>query len=76
MKAEIINPKNPRDQIAIYWCIEDVLAVDNTITKTQARDILQALKDNHDANEGINWDIIGYAIQDFKDANGELARVL
>jgi hypothetical protein len=51
-------------EIASGWCIEDVLGqADNDgvkITKQQAGDVLSLLIDKHDAEQGINWDVLSY----------------
>lgn len=57
-----------RDQIAIVWTLEDVHRVANeretVLTDDEAREILRGLLDNHDAGNGINWEILIAAIQD------------
>jgi hypothetical protein len=55
------------DEISIVWCVEDVQAVDDTISNEGARIILQAMKDGHDATIGINWDVIEYYIDAWKE---------
>jgi hypothetical protein len=45
-------------EIAIFWHIEDIQSVRSDLTNEQASDVLENLKDNHDANSGINWKII------------------
>lgn len=46
------------DTISITWHIDDVLNVRPELTKDQARSVLRNLDHNHDANIGINWDVI------------------
>jgi hypothetical protein len=46
------------DEIAIIWNIEDVQSIRPDLTDYQASDVLNYLKDNHDANSGINWGTI------------------
>jgi hypothetical protein len=53
------------DKIASIWSIEDVQgrAEDNggkIPTDDEAKEILYQIDKNHDANEGINWDVIDY----------------
>lgn len=55
------------DAIAIYWHIDDVKAVDNSLTDEQARIVLERLKNKHDATIGINWDTIDVVIDICKD---------
>lgn len=54
------------DNITITWDIEDVLQQDNTLTIEQAREVLQMLKQQHDACIGINWDVIDCTIDSLK----------
>jgi hypothetical protein len=50
-------------KIAIYWSSEDVLQLAEwkhgiELTENQADEILENIKHTHDANVGINWDVI------------------
>ena len=54
------------NQISINWHINDVLSVDETLTLSQARQVLYMLKHNHDASIGINWGVIQETIQGVK----------
>lgn len=47
-----------KDYIEIIWNIDDVLEVRPDLTKEQAREVLHALRRYHDAELGINWDVI------------------
>lgn len=40
------------------WHIDDVREVRPDLTDDQCRKVLQAVKRNHDANIGINWDVL------------------
>jgi len=55
--------------IEIKWSTEDILAqaenLDIELTEDQADEILESLEDNHDANIGINWDVISFYIGDY-----------
>jgi hypothetical protein len=51
-------------QISIKWHIDDVLSVRPNLTKSQASDVLETLKANHDANIGINWEVIEIVCDD------------
>ena len=57
----MVQPKDT-NEISIKWHIEDVKAQAKerhiNITDEQAREILQAMKKNHDCNIGINWEVI------------------
>ena len=46
------------DEIAIVWSVADVLEVRPDLTEDQAYEVLQNAKDKHDANIGINWDVL------------------
>lgn len=54
------------DKVAMTWNTEDVYAVaadlDIEITKEQAIDALHFAFDNHNANQGINWNTIEFAL--------------
>jgi hypothetical protein len=56
-------------QIDITWETDDVLWVaennDITLTTEQADEILMLLYNKHDANLGINWDVIYYTIENY-----------
>ncbi|MHB1949662.1 MAG: hypothetical protein ACYCQI_16310 [Gammaproteobacteria bacterium] len=45
-------------EIAIIWHIEDIQSIRPDLTDKQASIVLQRLKENHDANIGINWETI------------------
>ena len=42
------------------WHIEDVQSVRPDLDDDQALEVLGALEDNFDANNGINWEVIEY----------------
>ena len=46
------------DWISIRWHIDDILSMRPDLTDDQARQVLSYLKRGHDANIGINWDVI------------------
>ena len=46
------------DWITIKWHVDDVLDVREDLTREQAREVLHELKRYHDAELGINWDVI------------------
>jgi hypothetical protein len=57
------------DVLDITWTSEDVIehakcAYEIDVTIDQARDALRLMEHSHDANFGISWDTIGYAIED------------
>ncbi len=49
-------------EIAIYWHIDDVKSIRPDLSDDQASSVLIHLKRTHDANEGINWQVIECAI--------------
>jgi hypothetical protein len=58
-----MNPKEPF-HITIRWYIADVKQVRPDLTDDQAQAVLQRIHLTHDANEGVNWDVIEYTAQD------------
>ena len=54
------------NEITISWHIEDVQQQDSTLTDDEARQILQLIKHKHDANIGVNWEVIDAWIDYFK----------
>ena len=51
--------KESRDlSIAVVWHIEDVLQVRPDLNKNQAWEVLRLAKKSHDANVGINWEVL------------------
>lgn len=51
------------DSIASIWSIDDVYTVAEEreygeVTEQQAKEVLQSVEHNHDANYGINWDTL------------------
>ncbi|MEO8964711.1 MAG: hypothetical protein ABI370_08570 [Gammaproteobacteria bacterium] len=45
-------------QISIKWHIDDVLSVRPDLTHLQASKVLEHLKRKHDADVGVNWEVI------------------
>ena len=54
------------DEISITWHFTDIQSVDDSLTNDEARQILQLIKNNHDANIGISWETIDAWINYFK----------
>ena len=44
--------------ITVSWHIDDVKEVRPELTDEQARDVLGRVEKCHDANIGINWDVL------------------
>jgi hypothetical protein len=52
------------DTVAKIWHVDDVFSINPKLNREQARLVLKMAIDNHDANIGINWDVLKeYAIQ-------------
>jgi hypothetical protein len=51
------------DQIADVWHIDDVKEQNPSLTDDQAREVLDCVMDTHDANYGINWEILDVNIR-------------
>ena len=47
-----------KDWLSEWWYIDDVKDSVPNITDQQARDVLESLGRYHDANLGINWEVI------------------
>lgn len=58
--TELRNIVRDHDTIAIEWHIDDVFSERPDLSAEQALDVLQYIKNNHDANIGVNWDLINY----------------
>lgn len=67
-------------EICIVWSTQDVLQTAKNmnvdITVEEADDVLMTVEDNHDANYGISWDNIEWAVSDLvnsreRNKNGE-----
>jgi hypothetical protein len=57
--------------IQIIWSTEDVLMqadlMNVELTEEQADEILVNIEHYHDANVGINWDVISFHIDNYLD---------
>lgn len=62
ISGQDIPAKEPDFKIAIEWCVEDVFTQADQdeveITTQEAKEILQWIDVKHDANIGVNWDVI------------------
>lgn len=52
------GPTIPNDSISVIWHIEDVQSVRPALTAAEAYEVLTLAEQNHDANIGINWDVL------------------
>lgn len=48
------------DEVAIIWSADDVLTFRKDLTPEQALEVLERAKHKHDAEIGINWDVLGF----------------
>jgi hypothetical protein len=46
------------DIVAKIWHVDDVFSINPKLNREQARLVLKMAIDNHDANIGINWDVL------------------
>ena len=55
------------DFISLRWYVTDVQALDSSLTDNDAREILARVKISHDADVGVNWEVIQFHIDDYKE---------
>ena len=60
---EISKEKNT---ICIEWGVDDIRSLGYTCTDEEGMEVLDAVKNNHDANRGINWDVLKECCEEFK----------
>lgn len=64
-----LNKYDPDTEVcSVLWLAEDIeMAADNmddvSLSDDEVNDILSILESKHDANEGINWDVIEITIE-------------
>jgi hypothetical protein len=46
------------DSFSKVWHVDDVLLINSDLSRNHARLVLQMAMDNHDANIGINWEVL------------------
>ncbi len=63
LHQELYN-RTDADFLYVQWHIEDVQTVRPDLTNEQSRNVLGNLKRRHDAETGINWDVIGIVAED------------
>ena len=51
------------EQISIIWEVTDVLTQNALLTREEAMDVLEYIDNSHDANIGVTWEVIQYAIE-------------
>ena len=55
-----------KDQIAIIWNIDDVKGRAPDLTDDECRQVLELVERKHDANIGVNWDVLDYWIAEVR----------
>lgn len=50
-----------KHSIFIEWCVDDVKDVRPDLDDDQALEVLEFVKDNHDATIGVTWETLQYA---------------
>lgn len=53
--------------IQITWDADDVRSLDSELTDEECSEVLKRIDKNHDANEGVNWDVLDYWIDFVKN---------
>lgn len=48
------------------WYTDDVLSMDDSLTEDQVRKVMELIARTHDADIGINWEVIKQAIHIIK----------
>ena len=53
--------------VAFLWGVDDFRSVKGgqNLTNEECFEILDIIERNHDANIGVNWDVIGYYVSDY-----------
>jgi hypothetical protein len=46
------------DTFSKIWHVDDVLSINSNLSRDRARLVLTMAMDNHDANIGINWEVL------------------
>lgn len=64
----MLNPVLSIDTVhmSVIWSIYDIQHVDDSLSDEECIKVLHYLRDNHDAEIGINWDVIRDAIEVIK----------
>ena len=56
----IVKPSESITSIAVEWCVEDIQSFRPDLTDKQAGEVLQAADRCHNAEVGINWDVLRF----------------
>jgi hypothetical protein len=57
-KVDEMRKKDMTTEISVKWCAEDVLGLNPDLTLEQVEKVLYAVKHYHNAEIGINWDVL------------------
>ena len=70
MGKYLSEPENNKDEISIKWCVEDVKGMEGyeDLTDEEARQVLQFAQSEHDAEVGINWEVLEYWADKVREA--------
>ena len=54
-----------KNSIEIIWCVDDIRSLGYQCTDEQGMNVLNNIKQYHDANYGITWDTLDFTAQSF-----------
>lgn len=63
---DAIEEMQSGEAVVSGWHVDDVLSLDDSLTREEAKEILESADHNHDASIGINWDVLETLIDNFK----------
>jgi hypothetical protein len=59
------------NSMAVVWDIEDVRLLDASLSDQQCREVLAVAARTHDANIGINWEVLDVILKTFEENKNE-----
>lgn len=63
-RKEVNKIPKRRRVLEVPWHIDDVHNIREDLTAEQCAEVLEAVGDNHDAEVGVNWDVISWYAED------------
>ena len=63
-RKEVNKIPKGRRVLEVPWHIDDVHNIREDLTAEQCAEVLEAVGDNHDAEVGVNWDVISWHADD------------
>ena len=63
-RKEVNKIPKGRRVLEVPWDIYDVHSIREDLTAEQCAEVLEAVGDNHDAEVGVNWDVISWYAED------------